>query len=383
MGIVIKSGASNNTASVDASGNLQVTLAGSGAGTSDVNVAKINGGTTVASATGIQKVGVVGGAAGVTIDAVLGATKPANSLQVGGNDGTNAYAIPLASGGGSVVVSGAITSITNQVDTNLKQVGGANTSTSASGTQKVGVVGGAAGVTLDSVLGATKPANSLQVGGNDGTNAYAIPLASGGGSVVISGTVTGITNQVDTNLKQVGGANTSTAASGVQKVGVVGNAGAAFDAPVSGTAPANVIYEGLRGSTTVPTAVTDGQIVAARSDKYGNPISILNAPRDLIGTVQLNSSSGSAVSFISAGAANVFNDIITLIITNETTTATIVSLSDNGAGGTVYKFAIAASGGIVINFPTPLPQGTAAVAWDVLNSAAVALDYIAVYAKNK
>ena len=45
------------------------------------------------------------GHAGVVLDAVLGATKPANVLQVGGNDGTNAYAIPLISGGGSVVVS--------------------------------------------------------------------------------------------------------------------------------------------------------------------------------------------------------------------------------------------------------------------------------------
>ena len=44
------------------------------------------------------------GATGVALDAVLGGTKPANVLQVGGNDGTNAYAIPLASGGVSVAV---------------------------------------------------------------------------------------------------------------------------------------------------------------------------------------------------------------------------------------------------------------------------------------
>jgi hypothetical protein len=46
------------------------------------------------------------------------------------------------------------------------------------------------GVALDAALGATKPANVLQVGGNDGTNAYGIPLASGGGSLIISGTAT-------------------------------------------------------------------------------------------------------------------------------------------------------------------------------------------------
>ena len=47
---------------------------------------------------------------------------------------------------------------------------------------------GHAGITLDAVLGASKPANVLQVGGNDGTNAYAIPLASGGGSVEVTDT---------------------------------------------------------------------------------------------------------------------------------------------------------------------------------------------------
>src|ERR1039458_2624565 len=52
---------------------------------------------------------------------------------------------------------------------------------------QVKVLGNIGGI-LDAVLGATKPANVLQVGGNDGTNAYGIPLAAGGGSVVVSGT---------------------------------------------------------------------------------------------------------------------------------------------------------------------------------------------------
>ena len=281
------------------------------------------------------------------------------------------------------------------------------------------IVGNIGGV-LDGVLGAAKPANALQVGGNDGTNVFALPLASGGGSLVVSGTVTatsasnGATGSavpasasydglnVAGTLRGITGVNPSgtiyaqqqdiasilgvtaiAAAAGVLKVGVTGNAGAAFDAPVTGTAPANVLYQGDRAATTYPTAATDGQIVAVMSDKVGRGVVVANAPRDLIGTVMLNSSSSSAVSFITAGGSGVFNDIISLIITNESSTATIVSLSDNGSGGTVYKFAIAANGGIVINFPTPLPQGTSNAAWDVLNSAAVACDYIAVFAKNK
>src|ERR1035437_6361853 len=59
---------------------------------------------------------------------------------------------------------------------------------------QVKVLGNIGGI-LDAVLGAAKPANVLQVGGNDGTNVYGIPLASGGGSVVVSGTV-GVTGTI-------------------------------------------------------------------------------------------------------------------------------------------------------------------------------------------
>lgn len=46
------------------------------------------------------------------------------------------------------------------------------------------------------------------------------------------------------NVAQVNGATTSTAASGVQKVGVVGNAGAAFDAATGAAPPANALAIG-------------------------------------------------------------------------------------------------------------------------------------------
>lgn len=163
----------------------------------------------------------------------------------------------------------------------------------------------------------------------------------------------------------------------------VGNIGAIFDAPTASTVPANIIYNGLRGATTVPTAVTDGQTVGVMGDKYGRTVVQIGAPRDLLGIATLDSSSGTTVSFITAGAASVFNDISTLVITNDSATATIVSMSDNGAAGNIYKFAIAANGGISVDYNPPLPQGTAAAAWQVLNSAAVSLHYHAVFQKNK
>ena len=120
-----------NPPTVGVSGTVSVTqgttpwiVAGGGTagtpGTAVLTVQGISGGTTIpvtatiaASQTiAVTNVGTflvqaeIEGHAGVALDAVLGATKPANVLQVGGNDGTNAYAIPLASGGGSIVVSG-------------------------------------------------------------------------------------------------------------------------------------------------------------------------------------------------------------------------------------------------------------------------------------
>lgn len=69
--------------------------------------------------------------------------------------------------------------------------------------------------------------------------------ASGAGipRVTISNDSSLAANQ-SVNVAQIAGATTSTAASGVQKVGIVGNAGAAFDAADAAAPPANVIAVG-------------------------------------------------------------------------------------------------------------------------------------------
>src|SRR5690242_15659497 len=53
------------------------------------------------------------------------------------------------------------------------------------------------------------------------------------------------------NVAQVNGSTTSTAATGVQKVGIVGNAGAAVDAATGAAPPANaILYAGLGSGAT-------------------------------------------------------------------------------------------------------------------------------------
>ena len=127
---------------------------------------------------------------------VVQATLAAETTKVIGtvNQGTSPWVIS-----GAVTTSGTVTATLNAETT--KVIG------------TIRVIGNIGGV-MDTTLGSTKPANVLQVGGNDGTNAYALPLASGGGKLLVTadaitvaaaqtlatvttvGTVTTVTNPV-------------------------------------------------------------------------------------------------------------------------------------------------------------------------------------------
>lgn len=140
------------------------------------------------------------------------------------------------------------------------------------------------------------------------------------------------------------------------------------------------LVSGSRAALTYPVPVSDGAIVSVMADKAGRSVSVLNGPRDLIATASFQSTSATPATFISAGLAGIFNDIIELILTNESALATIVSLSD---GTTTYKFALSGNGGGVFPFQTPLPATSAATAWQISNSAAMNVDCIAIYIRNK
>lgn len=99
-----------------------------------------------------------------------------------------------------------------------------------------------------------------------------LPSSLGQANMAGSISVTIASNQsnVPTNLAQVNGATVSTAASGVQKVGIVGNAGATVDSTVgAGSAPTNQIVVGSIYNTSAP-APTNGQAMALQADQAGN-----------------------------------------------------------------------------------------------------------------
>jgi hypothetical protein len=113
-----------------------------------------------------------------------------------------------------------------------------------------------------------------------------------------------------------------------------------------------------------------------------NPVYIIdlgNAERSLTGPISAQSTSASPVTMIPAGAAGIYNDIITLIFTNETNINTVVVVSD---GTITYRYAISPYGGGVFNFLTPLPASNSATAWTFSNTAAATIDCVGTYAIN-
>jgi hypothetical protein len=116
--------------------------------------------------------------------------------------------------------------------------------------------------------GAATSANQTTIGShttkvNDGTNTAAVKAASTAAGATDPALVVAVSpnNTVPVNLSQVAGSTVSTATTGVAKVGVVGNAGAIFDAAHAATAPANVVMTGGVGIAqgSQPTATTAGQ----------------------------------------------------------------------------------------------------------------------------
>jgi hypothetical protein len=112
--------------------------------------------------------------------------------------------------------------------------------------------------------------NPIQVTpGEHRSNATAVKVDNSAVTQPVSGTVS-ITANSSVNVSQVNGSTVSTSATGVQKVGVVGNAGATVDSTVgAGTAPTNQVVVGSIYNATAP-APTTGQAMAQQADQAGN-----------------------------------------------------------------------------------------------------------------
>jgi uncharacterized phage-associated protein len=113
------------------------------------------------------------------------------------------------------------------------------------------------------------------------------------------GAVTQASGPWTENLTQVASNNVVTAATGVQKVGIVGNAGAVFDAAGQNVAsPANELLIGGQFNTT-PTTITSGNMSPLQLDSSGNLLVNIKAGAGSGGTAAADNSA------FTAGTTNV------------------------------------------------------------------------------
>jgi hypothetical protein len=218
---------------------------------------------------------------------ITGAGAPATAIEMGFVSSGNLVA---ASAANPLPISITTSSIT--LSENLTQIGGASVSTVASGVLKVGIVGHT-GANLDAIIGAGGlPPNALLAGGSDGTNVRAILLDT--------------TGVVQINIDNVGGNAASTAASGVLKVGIVGNTGATVDATLGNPHPTNAIYIGGRDA--------GGNIQAFFLDASSNLNVNVNAPiaagTNIIGKIDILGTSGAILDFAGQNASGTVNALL-------------------------------------------------------------------------
>lgn len=139
-----------------------------------------------------------------------------------------------------------------------------NTSDTQSGNWTVRTVGNSGGVFDAAGQNASSPANEILIAGQFNTtpttitsgNVSPFQLDSSGKLLVNPGTVS-ITANSSVNVNQILGNAVSTAATGVQKVGIVGNAGGVFDQAPGSAVPANAIMEGLSDGINTRFALAD------------------------------------------------------------------------------------------------------------------------------
>jgi hypothetical protein len=158
--------------------------------------------------------------------------------------------------------------------------------------------------------------------------------------------------------------------SGTWTTRVVGNAGANLDAATAAAVPANALYKGARGTTALPTAVTDGQLVGAMADKFGRQVTIAQSIRDLVsqGTVTLTTTTETTVL---AAVASVFLDVVEVVVINTSATGVRVDFRD-ATTGTIRFFIYCPptdTRGLVSQ--VPWPQATVNTNWTAQLSGAV------------
>lgn len=128
--------------------------------------------------------------------------------------------------------------------------------------------------------------------------------------------------------------------------------------------PTGAQYHGTRGTTALPSAVTDGQTVGVQSDKFGRQAVVLNAVRDLVSDQTTSLSNTTAeITIVTLGSTGIFNDLTNITAANTGASATEVTFRDATAGSVRYTLFVPAGDTRGIIFPSTMKQTTSANNW--------------------
>jgi hypothetical protein len=275
---------------------------------------------------------------------------------------------------GSVLASGA----------QLVEPGGVNTQP-VSGTITANAGTGTLAVNLAQVAGAAPSATNPEfVRLTDGTTAITAAVSAWG--VAPTGTeVQGVNSNVF-----VAGTLAVAAATGVQKVGITGNAGATLDSAIGpASAPTNGIAVLGTYKNSLP-APSNSQSLMLQMD-YGGSLFVKPLRRsESVAQATTIASSSSATTVLAAQATGIFADISNLIITvtpAATTNLAFTATLSDGTNSYIYDMdtgglatSVADPTQININFNPPLPATSAATAWTIALSVATVTVHITVVA---
>ncbi len=147
---------------------------------------------------------------------------------------------------------------------------------------------------------------------------------------------------------------------------VVGNvASAASDS-------GNPVKVGFVGKTTsLITAVTDGQRVNGTADKFGRQLVLPHLQRDLIVTQTTTISASTTETTILNSVASTFCDIRHLVVSNTSNVSTRVDFRDATAGTIRFSWQVPAGMIVGFTYPVPIPQTSAGNNWTIQSSTSI------------
>lgn len=394
-------------ATVGSANPLPVTASFSPSGTQDTNLKQINGNTTSVgngvSGTGVQRVAIASDNTAFSVNATLSA------------ETTKVIGVTRSADGSGNL----LTSTGNALDINIKSGSIANTSFAATqatasslnatvvGTGTLATQTTATVTTADKTGSGTIGAlNATTIATTNGCSIVSFNIAgTWSATLLIEGTIDGgstwiaidgdvdatdtvINNTTSNGLVTVncasynqvrlranpytsGTANVTWSANiGLSLVEVFNTNGNSLrvqdlaSGPTGATAPTSAQAQGNVAQTSLPTAVSAGQLTNNMADKFGRQVVLPQATRDTVLPItQLTLTATTTETTLISQVASTFNDIVSLVVINTSATASQVDFRDSTAGTIRLSLYVPAGDTRGIALPVPLPQNAVNTNW--------------------